>query len=201
MPVLRDGLQFQLQIARLSGAFDAGVRQSASDAEAPVRLIDADAEFRPVTDLLFAAETFDPRHTDDVAVDFRKDLDLVAALRLFLQKLRFLKRGKVVLFRISQQIVRLRVDQIEIIARSLSVRLCAVAQYAGPAVFQFDLSVVLHRFQTPLLSLCQVHDPPVTQRSQYACDQREQQRDQLMVQAQPEDHDQNDQPHDREHVR
>ena len=139
-----DDLEFHLFEARRLGARDARLGQGAPDAEAPVRLIDADAEVTAVAELRLRADLLDAGGADDPAVDLGEDLDLVLAVGLLLQEFSLLFGGIGDLVGIGEQKVRLLMRRDKDVQERLTVGGDAVAQDTLPAVLQNNSLVVFH---------------------------------------------------------
>ena len=144
MNVVRHGLQLQLDIARLFRQLYAGPSQGSAHAKAPILLVDADAEVRPVLHLVGFAQALDARLAHDAAVDLRHQLHLVGAVGLHLQVFRFLLHGEGDLVRVGGEIVRLLMVADEVIQHTLGVRPGGVAKDTGPPVLQRDDLFVFH---------------------------------------------------------
>ena len=134
--VLCDRLQLQLDIPGSPGAFDAGFSQSPPDPETPVRLVHADAKLRAVSGLFLAGNTGNTGRANYRTVNKRKEFDFIGTICLSPQQLRLVLGGIAVLLRVREQIIRLRMGEVEDLEQSLPVLRRSVSQRAGSAIFR-----------------------------------------------------------------
>ena len=132
--VIRNHVQLQLFVACLCGASDAGLHHRSSEAEPPVFLKYTDPRFRPVTNLVFAADGIDAGRPRQLSVNNGNDLDFVIAFGFCVQEACFLFGGKAVFIWIRKQIIRLGMGLIENLVYGSPVGGISVPEYCLRAV-------------------------------------------------------------------
>ena len=94
--------------------------------------------------LIAAADSVDPGGAGHLPIHDGENFHLIRAFDFGLKVFALLRGGEGVLLRVSQQVIRFRMGQDEIVQCGLAVGRGATAQTAGRAVFQLDDLVVGH---------------------------------------------------------